>query len=285
MFLVEQGANLHIQNQGGFTLVHSAASNGMVDVLKAVLARGLDINALDWNWRWSALHRASSVGDMHMAETLLALGADVQVRNKAGVKFLCFARTEPMMRLLMAHGADVNYYSNKSKVTQLHTLAFSNPFGDKERHFIEFLLKLGADVDALAEDGKTPLRFAATAAQPDAMQLLLAAGADPNKRDYNGWTPLMHVCQYSRDINRIRLLLEAGANPNASSMTWISGGSAPISPLLIVARFPDRACNKSEAMKLLLEAGADMRHEANRLYEYKKAQIKLVLRGIGYTVA
>lgn len=33
MFLIEQGANIRIQNKGSFTLVHSAACVAMVDVL------------------------------------------------------------------------------------------------------------------------------------------------------------------------------------------------------------------------------------------------------------
>lgn len=258
MFLIEQGANLHIQNQGGFTLVHSAASNGMVDVLKAVVARGLDINALDWNWRWSALHRASSVGDVNMAETLLSLGADVHVQNKKRVRPICLAETEPMMRLLMAHGSDIDYRSDDYKMTRLHRLAYCKPFDDNKKHVMELLLKVGADIDALSNDGSTPVKLGATSGQYDALQLLLAAGADPNKPDTDGWTPLMHVCRYGRDrVDRARLLLEAGANPNASTTTWWRpAGRNKITALSIVDELPDHGCYKSELRKLLLEAGA-----------------------------
>lgn len=53
--------------------------------------------------------------------------------------------------------------------------------------------------------------------QPDdaAVEMLLQAGADPNKRDLNGWTPLAALlCNYSRfHVRMLWLLLVYGADP------------------------------------------------------------------------
>jgi hypothetical protein len=50
------------------------------------------------------------------------------------------------------------------------------------------------------------------------VELLLAAGADPNAVDNRGTTPLMHAFQASvPDVDLARKLIAAGANPAAIS--------------------------------------------------------------------
>ncbi len=46
------------------------------------------------------------------------------------------------------------------------------------------------------------------------MEILLAAGADPNARQSGGWTPL-HGAAHNGDVASVALLLTAGADPAA----------------------------------------------------------------------
>ena len=55
-------------------------------------------------------------------------------------------------------------------------------------------------------------------------ELLIKEGANPNTQDHNGWTPLHEVAQRKR-LDLVRLLLDAGANPN------IPGGDENYTPL------------------------------------------------------
>src|SRR5262245_45919904 len=56
--------------------------------------------------------------------------------------------------------------------------------------------------------GLTALMWAARSGSVDAMQTLLAAGADPNARDgRHGWTALFHAV-HTRRVDAVRLLLE-----------------------------------------------------------------------------
>ncbi len=98
-------------------------------------------------------------------------------------------------------------------------------------------------------DALTPLIWAARTGAIDAMTALLDAGADVDARGRSRfqWTPLQHAI-HRRETGAARLLLERGADPNASS----SPGS--LTPLLMAAGDPDPT-----VVTLLLTYGADLR--------------------------
>ncbi|CEJ89160.1 hypothetical protein VHEMI05020 [[Torrubiella] hemipterigena] len=283
MFLIEQGANIHVQNKGGFTLVHSAACAGMVDVLKAVLDRGLDINGLDWKWRWSALHRAASLGDVAMAEVLLSLGADVNVRSgRRGTPFL-LASTEAMIRLLVSHGAAVDCRMSTFVFTRLHALAGRNGLQDKDLPIMELLLQLGASPNTIGRLESSPVYLAIRNGTTAVLKVLLAYGAEVDKPGDVQWTPLMYVCANGGDIAKARLLLEAGANVNAKGWPRRPPHKEKcITPLLLIAELPHSMAAKSDLVKLLLDAGADLQHTATYLSKQKLAELVDILLQLGY---
>src|SRR5262245_45000743 len=65
---------------------------------------------------------------------------------------------------------------------------------DADARMVEFLIDRGADVHlAGGREHYTALHFAARDLRKDILPVLLAAGADANAQDGNGWTPLHHV--------------------------------------------------------------------------------------------
>ena len=74
---------------------------------------------------------------------------------------------------------------------------------------------------------------------------LIKEGADPNTQDNNGWTPLHEVAQRN-NIEILRLLLDAGANPN------VPGGDENYTPLHDAVE-----AGHVETIELLIERGAD----------------------------
>ena len=73
------------------------------------------------------------------------------------------------------------------------------------------------------ESGKTPLHYALMGTH-ETTKMLLDLGADPNKKDKQGQTPLFLVCRNTRKPgdpgereypNIVKLLLQKGADPNA----------------------------------------------------------------------
>jgi hypothetical protein len=94
--------------------------------------------------------------------------------------------------------------------TPLHSVVYD---GDLE--MVEVLLECGVDVNATGSaGGYTPLGYVVNAGRRNEARiarLLIAHGADPNTRDWNGSTPLRHASARG-NIEIVRLLIEHGAN-------------------------------------------------------------------------
>lgn len=110
-----------------------------------------------------------------------------------------------------------------------------------------FLLLLAplqpAGGQSACEDWNTPAFF--QQASLDALEQCLAAGADPNSRDADGWTPLHHAAQFADTLAVFAVLVAAGGDPDADE-------EAP-SPLAIAA-----ANNRPPGViAALAHAGAD----------------------------
>jgi ankyrin repeat protein len=78
--------------------------------------------------------------------------------------------------------------SRKSEGRALHDAA---GLGNIEA--VKVLLASGADVNAINNDGETPLHIAAYSGMPDIAKLLLDAGADINAKTKEGKTPLDYL--------------------------------------------------------------------------------------------
>lgn len=111
----------------------------------------------------TALHAAAFAYDCQMARDLVARGAGIRARNRRGA--------EPL------HAA----------VTGEPGAASWNPA--RQRAVIEYLIGVGADPDAAALGGVTPLHRAVRNRCSAAVEALLAAGADPRLVNGRGSTP------------------------------------------------------------------------------------------------
>jgi len=128
----------------------------------------------------------------------------------------------------------------------------SNPHEWKEynRHAMEqYLRQLAASGDQAAALGE-----ASRMGYTDLVTEFLQAGFDVNRRTKTGHTPLMFV---GGEPEAIRLLIEAGADVNARDDQY---GKTPLMWLLS-AMYPARIFEK--AVRLLLDAGADPNIKAN----------------------
>ncbi|HYO59353.1 ankyrin repeat domain-containing protein [Archangium sp.] len=110
------------------------------------------------------------------------------------------------------------------------------------------LLRHGARVDGLGPDRTaTALLMAIFRRQPEAVRILLAAGADPNYRGSEGDSPL-RACVEQGDLAMAAMLLRCGATRTIDE----GGGPSGMSAL-------GRAANRLDIpmLELLLRAGAD----------------------------
>jgi hypothetical protein len=115
------------------------------------------------------------------------------------------------------------------------------------------LLGAGQAVDDVGPGGLTPLIAAARAGAVNALRVLLAAGADPNRADNrsSGWVPITHAIR-TQQIGSLRALLAAGADPNGRGR----GGDIP---LVMAAAEADPGF-----VALLLAHGADPRADGKQ---------------------
>ena len=113
-----------------------------------------------------------------------------------------------------------------------------------ERARFDRLIAVNHDaVNRKGPGGATPLMTAVLYGDASAVRALLECGADPNIGDQGGATALMWAVT---DIEKTRMLVEAGANVNARS-------SLGRTPLAIAAGVPGAA----RVVKLLLDRGAN----------------------------
>ncbi|MEZ5828176.1 MAG: quinoprotein dehydrogenase-associated putative ABC transporter substrate-binding protein [Hyphomicrobiales bacterium] len=114
---------------------------------------------------------------------------------------------------------------------------------DPER--IKYLLSKGADVNKPDLQGWTPLTSAARQRHDQTIALLIELGADPNKADENGLTPL--AAALMRDhVPSIKTLVEHGAKLDVPGQQ----GYRPLALALAEKKF--------EAAKALMDTGADV---------------------------
>ena len=105
-------------------------------------------------------------------------------------------------------------------------IAAGAPVGTLEAAALgEVELLAGADLSERAGDGFTPLHLAAFFGGPEAVRVILAAGAPPDADAVNTFKVRpIHSAAAVRDHTSVRLLLEAGADPNVRQQ----GGYTPL---------------------------------------------------------
>jgi ankyrin repeat protein len=233
--LLDNGADVDGKdiNQGQTALMFAAAL-GRAEVIKVLAAHGADLKAV------------SLVPDPHQPrENNVPLG---------GLTALHFATREGQMlavQELVAAGADVNQIAASDEATVLTTAILNGQFD-----IAKFLLDHGADPKPASRSGVTALYATIEAQWPprvwypppnvneertsylDLMKGLLARGADPNARmgpklwhrkfhgdwvDPAGATAFWRAAQ-ANDVAAMKLLVEAGADPNIPTL----GGCSPL---------------------------------------------------------
>ncbi|MDB5284131.1 MAG: ankyrin repeat family protein [Bacteroidota bacterium] len=136
-----------------------------------------------------ALNYAVSIGDTAKALQLLQGGASPNKAEENGsTPFMTACRwgDVPMINILLANGATVYQpRSPKGRTPLMVACAYSGG-----NTVTKILLHAGADANAVATDGTTALMLAAKNAKLDVVEILLAAGADPLKKDVAGLTAL-----------------------------------------------------------------------------------------------
>ncbi len=285
--LLEEGANANVATSSGETPLMRCARTGNAEAVKALLDEGADVKAKDIETEQTALMWAVAQKHAGAAQALIAAGADVNARSKGGFTPLMFAARVgdvDSAGILVDAGAKVDEVGPAGMTPLVLAAA-----GGQETVAI-FLLDKGANANARDEYGATALHYSTimgiTAinavryanyvahifrpSQTKLVEALLAHKADPNARIAKlirigggdsdaliGATPLL-LAAATPDVNVMRMLVKAGANPKMMTETKLT----PVMAAAGLGRGQDftEAEKKTalEAVQLAVELGGDV---------------------------
>uniref|UniRef100_A0A4W6E7B4 Palmitoyltransferase n=1 Tax=Lates calcarifer TaxID=8187 RepID=A0A4W6E7B4_LATCA len=174
--LVEAGFDVRQPDKENVTLLHWAAINNRIDLVKYYISKGAivdqlggDLNSTPLHWATrqghlsmvgcSCVHLAAQFGHTSIVAYLIAKGQDVDMMDQNGMTPLMWAayRTHSVdpTRLLLTFNVSVNLGDKYHKNTALHWAVLAG-----NTTVISLLLDANANVDAQNIKGETPLDLA-----------------------------------------------------------------------------------------------------------------------------
>jgi ankyrin repeat protein len=219
--LLKAGADINIKgfnaNQYGF-MIHwnwsplmAAAYKGHSKVVEMLLKKGADINETGWSLEHDDPETAADIaaysGHFALMKYLIEKGG--MIGPETIFKTVSSGHIKVVEYLLEDH-ADINIYSQRTGRTLLMEAAW---WGKLD--LVYFLIKKGADVNLLSNEGYTALGEAVRNAegsplQYDIVKYLIKNGADVNLSAPFHMTPLMSASWFNQTA-LINLLIENGA--------------------------------------------------------------------------
>jgi ankyrin repeat protein len=193
--LLQHGAPIEAKDQGGSTVLAIAADFGHSDTVKLLLQEGADPIAGGWNGD-SALIDAARQADANKVELQLGRGADRKATNSA---LFLVCESEP---------ATLNAPPGEQQ--QLQSLPREEPYGTLKFPVMDsadtarLLPEHGANIEAVDEEGTTPLIRAASLGGTHVVNLLLEKGADVEARNSRRMTALIAAaCALWNEITKL----------------------------------------------------------------------------------
>jgi ankyrin repeat protein len=252
--LIKAGANVKLKNQLGTSALTEAAIIGSAPIIDALLKAGADPNFKTPDGE-TPLMAAARSGKVDAAKMLLAAGADINAKETWGgqsaimwaaaqsqadmVKFLAAWHNQSGDANLDDHGK-INQWERK--VIQEPRPKDMNKGGFTPLHYaaregcsacVQNLLDAHADPDSEDPDRETPLLLALENMHFDTAAVLVKGGADLDKWDLFGRSPVYMAADVSTlpmkgngavavlpspdkltAVDVGRMMLERGANPN-----------------------------------------------------------------------
>jgi hypothetical protein len=195
--------------------VHGHANSKLgLDVATWLLSKGVSADSAGRLGSISGtapLYLAADLNDLAMVQLLLGHGADPNRLSSGGSHnnsslYLCAERgSVAVAQALIAHGADVEKPDSGDGSTPLCVACLNGHL-----EIVQMLLQAGADPNKAKTSGTTPLYFCAQGDHLPIAKLLIKAGAEANKPAFRGFTPLQ-VASDNGHREMIKLLKSAGA--------------------------------------------------------------------------
>lgn len=224
-----------------------ASSYGHYDIAKALIDNGALVN-LRAGDGFNALMEAVRTGNIEIAKLLIEHNSDINVKNKDGknmIMIACEKGNEEMFNILIENNADINEKSSWGASALIYASEKGNI------NIMQYLIDNGIDVNGKADDnGDTPLLWAVTGQNPyEASKLLIENGANVNATNDSGVAPATILAASTPKV--VKLLKDNGADLDTKFLDYYP-------PIAIAA-----GAGNLEIVKALVENGADVNYYPN----------------------
>jgi ankyrin repeat protein len=237
--MITAGADVNQTQPDGSTPLHWAAYRVDKELVNALLRKGARARVVN-RYGASPLAESVKVANAELVGMLLEAGADANVANEDGqTPLMLAARTGnvAVADLLVRQGASVN---DRERYREQTAVMWAAAQGHAD--MVSFLVSKGADLSVRAQatdwpsqisneprvqyrpaGGLTPLLYAARAGCLGCVKAMVEAGADTDRPNPDGMTPMIMALDNGYP-EVARYLLERGASPH----TWDWWGRTPL---------------------------------------------------------
>ena len=221
-----------------------ASSYGHYDIAKSLIDNGALVN-LRASDGFNALMEAVRTDNIDMAKLLINNNSDINIKNKDGKNMIilaCENGNEEMFNLLVENNADINEKSSWGASALIYASEKGNI------NIMKYLIDNGLDVNGKADDnGDTPLLWAVTGENPyEASKLLIENGANVNATNDGGVAPATILAASTPEV--VKLLKDNGADLDTKFLDYYP-------PIAIAA-----GAGNLEIVKALVENGVDVNY-------------------------
>jgi ankyrin repeat protein len=194
--LLEKGADPQ-------SIVRDVIKDNNLSILK-LLVPCVGLSYIDYNTSPSVVEFLLSNGEMVGIDTFKQITDKSQSTNLHLLEVL-----------LKSLNGEVSYWSKE--VPLIHHAIIN-----KYPNMLEIILKYQKDIDIRDKDGNSALHIVSKHGNKDMVAMLLESGADPNKINTKGNTPLHHACKVLDPDDIVKQLLRYNADPNIPNALGIT---------------------------------------------------------------
>lgn len=201
--LIDAGANVNIQDQGGSTALINAAQEGHADVCAFLLERGAYVNAQN-NQGQTALMLAAMFHYEYVCKILICAGADVHIVDFENTPTLHYASHNGHIHicaLLLAHQANPNAIDAKGITPLIDCIESSCVNQEQTLACAKIFLAYGANPNMQDKGENSALMSAAYYGHQPVCELLIQYDADHSFTDKYGNNANAQAIQGENDIS------------------------------------------------------------------------------------
>ncbi|XP_065928598.1 serine/threonine-protein phosphatase 6 regulatory ankyrin repeat subunit C-like [Magallana gigas] len=255
--LLENGADINLRINEGFTPLYVACHHGHISTVKLLIENGADINLCN-EQGLSPLHNVCNHGRESILQYLIRNGANINLLSKEGYSPLDLACKEghiSTVELLIENGADINLCTEYG-ISPLHSACYHG-----RESISRYLIKKGANINLLSKEGYSPLDLALFTIEEivDEEISFLESSCERLRKEIERYsTPLERRAQ-ARDSCIATWLMRSGTRVIQLMIQWYCREMSKVETLLKEYPMNMLQCDQREPKTEMAEAKRNLR--------------------------